>query len=69
MRFVGAMVHYRVDVAGTRLHAIQSSEGSLLEEGSDVDVSWRMEEALVLPGRGDVTTPTPKDETDDGSDV
>ena len=69
VRFVGAMVHYRVDVAGTRLHAIQSSEGSLLDEGSDVDVSWRMEEALVLPGRGDVTTPTPKDETDDGSGV
>src|SRR5438094_694834 len=69
VRFVGAMVHYRVDVAGTRLHAIQSSEGSLLEEGSDVDVSWRMEEALVLPSWGDVTTPTPKDETEDGSGV
>jgi spermidine/putrescine transport system ATP-binding protein len=50
VRFVGAMVHYRVDVDGTRLHAIQSSEGSLLREGADVDVSWRAEEALVLPG-------------------
>jgi spermidine/putrescine transport system ATP-binding protein len=50
VRFVGAMVHYRVDVDGLRLHAIESSQGSLLEEGSAVDVSWRANEALVLPG-------------------
>ena len=56
VRFVGAMVHYRVDVNGTRLHAIQSSEGSLLEEGSLVDVSWRADEALVLPGAPEVQT-------------
>jgi ABC-type Fe3+/spermidine/putrescine transport system ATPase subunit len=56
VRFVGAMVHYRVDVDGTRLHAIESSEGSLLQEGSDVDVSWRAEEALVLPGAPEVET-------------
>jgi spermidine/putrescine transport system ATP-binding protein len=56
VRFVGAMVHYRVDVAGARLHAIESSEGSLLQEGSDVNVSWRTDEALVLPGMPDVPT-------------
>jgi ABC-type Fe3+/spermidine/putrescine transport system ATPase subunit len=64
VRFVGAMVHYRVDIDGTRLHAIESSEGSLLEEGAAVDVSWRAEEALVLPGAPEVQThPT------DGGDV
>jgi spermidine/putrescine transport system ATP-binding protein len=46
----GAFLRGRVDVGGTRLHAIESSEGSLLEEGSVVDVSWRAAEALVLPG-------------------
>jgi len=65
VRFVGAMVHYRVDVGGTRLHAIESSEGALLQEGSPVDVSWRTEEALVLPGAPDV--PAPSD--DEGSDA
>jgi ABC-type Fe3+/spermidine/putrescine transport system ATPase subunit len=65
VRFVGAMVHYRVDVDGTRLHAIESSEGSLLQEGSDVDVSWRTEEALVLPGTPDVPAPS----QDEGSDA
>jgi spermidine/putrescine transport system ATP-binding protein len=64
VRFVGAMVHYRVDVAGTRLHAIESSAGSLLQEGSDVDVSWRTEEALVLPGGPDDTTPSDEDGSD-----
>jgi ABC-type Fe3+/spermidine/putrescine transport system ATPase subunit len=49
VRFVGAMVHYRVETAGVRLHVIVSSEGSLLEEGTDVNVSWRPEDALVLP--------------------
>jgi ABC-type Fe3+/spermidine/putrescine transport system ATPase subunit len=48
VRFVGAVVHYRVDAAGVRLHAIESSEGSLLSEGSDVDVSWRTGDALLL---------------------
>ena len=65
VRFVGAMVHYRIDVDGTRLHVIESSEGSLLQEGSDVDVSWRTEEALVLPGAPAVPAPS----HDDGSDV
>src|SRR5262245_29769461 len=65
VRFVGAMVHYRVDVAGTRLHAIESSEGSLLQEGSAVDVSWRTEEALVLPGAPDL----PAVAKDEGSDA
>ena len=65
VRFVGAMVHYRIDVDGTRLHVIESSEGSLLQEGSDVDVSWRTEEALVLPGGPAV----PALSHDDGSDV
>jgi len=65
VRFVGAMVHYRVDVDETRLHAIESSEGSLLEEGSAVDVSWRAEEALVLPGAPEVQTHP----TDDGGDA
>ena len=64
VRFIGAMVHYRVDVAGTRLHAIESSEGSLLQEGSDVDVSWRTEEALVLPGGLNDTTPSDEDGSD-----
>jgi ABC-type Fe3+/spermidine/putrescine transport system ATPase subunit len=55
VRFVGAMVHYRVETAGVRLHVIVSSEGSLLEEGTDVNVSWRPEDALVLPeGAADV---------------
>ena len=55
VRFVGAMVHYRVETAGVRLHVIVSSEGSLLEEGANVDVSWRPEDALVLPeGAADV---------------
>ena len=65
VRFVGAMVHYRIDVDGTRLHAIESSEGSLLQEGSDVDVSWRTEEALVLPGAPEVPAPS----HDEGSDA
>jgi ABC-type Fe3+/spermidine/putrescine transport system ATPase subunit len=65
VRFVGAMVHYRVDVGGTRLHAIESSEGSLLQEGSDVDVSWRTEEALVLPGAPDVPTPSHAERSDE----
>jgi spermidine/putrescine transport system ATP-binding protein len=56
VRFVGAMVHYRVDVDGTRLHAIESSEGSLLHEGAEVDVAWRAEESLVLPGAPDAHT-------------
>ena len=64
VRFVGAMVHYRVDVAGTRLHAIESSEGSLLREGSDVAVSWRTDEALVLPAGPDVPTPSDEGEGD-----
>jgi spermidine/putrescine transport system ATP-binding protein len=55
VRFVGAMVHYRVETAGVRLHVIVSSEGSLLEEETDVNVSWRPEDALVLPeGAADV---------------
>jgi spermidine/putrescine transport system ATP-binding protein len=55
VRFVGAMVHYRVEAAGVRLHVIESSEGSLLEEGTDVNVSWRPDDALVLPeGAADV---------------
>ncbi|MGA9162006.1 MAG: ABC transporter ATP-binding protein [Actinomycetota bacterium] len=49
VRFVGAMVHYRVETAGVRLHVIESSEGSLLEEGTDVNVFWRPEDAIVLP--------------------
>jgi spermidine/putrescine transport system ATP-binding protein len=57
VRFAGAMVHYRVDVAGERLHVIQSSEGSLVEEGTDVHVSWRMDDALVLPGGTDEEPP------------
>jgi spermidine/putrescine transport system ATP-binding protein len=48
VRFVGAVVQYRVDVLGRRLYAIESSEGSLLSEGSDVEVTWRPAEALVL---------------------
>jgi ABC-type Fe3+/spermidine/putrescine transport system ATPase subunit len=55
VRFVGAMVHYRVETAGVRLHVIVSSKGSLLEEETDVNVSWRPEDALVLPeGAADV---------------
>ena len=49
VRFVGAMVHYRVETVGALLHVIESSEGSLLEEGTDVNVIWRPDEALVLP--------------------
>jgi spermidine/putrescine transport system ATP-binding protein len=49
VRFVGAVVHYRVDAAGVRLHVIESSEGSLLAERSEIDVTWRLADALVLP--------------------
>ena len=48
VRFVGAMVHYRVDAPGARLHVITSSQGSLLGEGSEVIASWRPEDALIL---------------------
>jgi ABC-type Fe3+/spermidine/putrescine transport system ATPase subunit len=58
VRFVGAMVHYRIDVAGVRLHVIESSEGSLLAEGSDVDVSWRMDDALVLVEGTETASPS-----------
>jgi spermidine/putrescine transport system ATP-binding protein len=57
VRFVGAMVHYRVDVAGARLHVISSSHGSLLGEGSQVIASWQPEDALIL-GEG-ATDPEP----------
>jgi spermidine/putrescine transport system ATP-binding protein len=71
VRFVGAMVHYRVDVEGARLHAIESSEGSLLTEGSDVNVSWPVSEALVLGGEGGGAEPSPsrEDRRSEGSDT
>jgi ABC-type Fe3+/spermidine/putrescine transport system ATPase subunit len=50
VRFVGAMVHYRVDAPGARLHVITSSQGSLLDEGAEVTVTWRPEDALLLAG-------------------
>jgi ABC-type Fe3+/spermidine/putrescine transport system ATPase subunit len=58
VRFAGAMVHYRIDVAGVRLHVIESSEGSLLAEGSDVHVSWGVDDALVLPEGTDAESPS-----------
>jgi spermidine/putrescine transport system ATP-binding protein len=61
MRFVGAMVHYRVETAGVRLHVIESSEGSLLEEGTDVNVSWRPDDALVLPEGAAEVAPAAED--------
>jgi spermidine/putrescine transport system ATP-binding protein len=70
VRFVGAMVHYRVDVEGARLHAIESSEGSLLTEGSDVNVSWPVSEALVLGGEGGAEpSPSREDRRSEGSDT
>jgi spermidine/putrescine transport system ATP-binding protein len=70
VRFVGAMVHYRVDVEGARLHAIESSEGSLLTEGSVVNVSWPVSEALVLAGEdGAEPSPVREDPRSEGSDT
>ena len=67
VRFAGAMVHYRIDVAGVRLHVIESSEGSLLEEGSDVHVSWGVNDALVLPeGTGAGSPSTEQDRRPEG---
>lgn len=69
VRFVGAMVHYRVDVPTARLHVIGSSQGSLLEEGDEVNVTWRPEDALLLAGgldeegRPDRTEPEIEPET------
>jgi spermidine/putrescine transport system ATP-binding protein len=62
VRFAGAMVHYRIDVAGVRLHVIESSEGSLLAEGSDVYVSWGVDDALVLPEGTDAESPSTEQE-------
>ena len=51
VRFVGAVIHYRVDAGPVRLHAIERSEGErVFAEGTRVVVSWRPEEALVLVG-------------------
>jgi spermidine/putrescine ABC transporter ATP-binding subunit len=67
VRFAGAMVHYRVDVAGARLHVIESSEGTLLEEGADVHVSWHVDDALVLPEGTDAEPPmTDQDRRSEG---
>jgi len=66
VRFAGAMVHYRIDVAGVRLHVIESSEGSLLAEGSDVYVSWGVDDALVLPEGTDAESPSTEQERPEG---
>jgi spermidine/putrescine transport system ATP-binding protein len=67
VRFAGAMVHYRVDVAGARLHVIESSEGTLLAEGADVHVSWRVDDALVLlEGTDAEPRPTHQDPRSEG---
>jgi ABC-type Fe3+/spermidine/putrescine transport system ATPase subunit len=51
VRFVGAVIHYRVDTGRVQLRAIERSEGErVLSEGTRVVVSWRPEEALVLAG-------------------
>jgi ABC-type Fe3+/spermidine/putrescine transport system ATPase subunit len=63
VRFVGAMVHYRVDVPTVRLHVISSSQGSLLDEGAEVTVTWRPEDALLLAGPADRGPDRPEPET------
>jgi len=52
--FVGAVTHYRVDVAGRRITISRpsSQEAGVLGEGEPVTVTWDPRDAYVLPADG-----------------
>jgi ABC-type Fe3+/spermidine/putrescine transport system ATPase subunit len=48
VRFVGAVVNYRVDVGGRDLTVTRPSADAVLVEGDPVTASWRLQDVLLL---------------------
>jgi len=48
VRFVGAVVNYRLDVGGRDLTVTRPSQDAVLAEGDRVTASWRLEDVLLL---------------------
>jgi spermidine/putrescine transport system ATP-binding protein len=56
VRFVGAVVYYRIDLGDRELTVSRPSLGSnVLDEGDRVTVTWSPEDALLLEHEGDAT--------------
>jgi TOBE domain-containing protein len=56
VRFVGAVVYYRIDLGDRELTVSRPSLGSnVLAEGDRVTVTWSPEDALLLEQEGDAT--------------
>jgi ABC-type Fe3+/spermidine/putrescine transport system ATPase subunit len=48
VRFVGAVVSYRIDLGDRRLTVSRSSQTEILAEGTRVTVAWNPRDALLL---------------------
>jgi spermidine/putrescine transport system ATP-binding protein len=48
VRFVGAVVNYRVDVGGRDLTVTRPSQDAVLAEGDRVTAAWRLQDVLLL---------------------